>query len=444
MKSRAATPTKLAVSANGRYLVDQAGEPFFYAGETSYPLFKRIYREEAYEFLQVRADQGFNVVQVYLLRGLGTPDIYDETTLLDGDPEKPNPHFFANVDRIVDRANQLGIAMGMVATHGEHVHTDSGSEKVFTIENAFAYGRYLGKRYRDNLVMWYLGGDRRPTAETRPVWASLAQGLKEGSAGAHLVSYHGPGDSAAPSSSYWVHEEPWLDFNTIQSGHGWSVPCYDFIAHDYGLQPTKPTLNMEASYENYADTFTGTRRRITSQQTRMALYWSVLAGACGHTYGCVDTLGFFDPDRTPYLNRDNMYWNLHPTTPWREALHFEGAVSTGVASRLFAMRPWHELVPDQSIIVGGQGLVDNHAQAARAADRSFAIIYLPEGRPISISPEAVASDRVRVSWFDPRNGSWLDGGEHDNVEPAEYLCHLGHGGDDRVLVLDDPRRAFTE
>ena len=44
--------------------------------------------------------------------------------------------------------------------------------------------------------------------------------LKEGSGGQQLVSYHGHGST---SSSNWFHQADWLDFNSIQSGHGWGA-----------------------------------------------------------------------------------------------------------------------------------------------------------------------------------------------------------------------------
>ena len=51
----------------------------------------------------------------------------------------------------------------------------------------------------------------------------LFRSLKEGSAGTHLVSYHGSGGT---TSSTWFHKEDWLDMNSIQSGHGWAAKTY--------------------------------------------------------------------------------------------------------------------------------------------------------------------------------------------------------------------------
>ena len=54
---------RLQVSENGRFLVTENGEPFFWMADTSWELFHRCNREEAELYLKKRAEQGFNVIQ---------------------------------------------------------------------------------------------------------------------------------------------------------------------------------------------------------------------------------------------------------------------------------------------------------------------------------------------------------------------------------------------
>ncbi|MEJ2238994.1 MAG: DUF4038 domain-containing protein, partial [Gemmatimonadales bacterium] len=58
---------RLQVSDNGRYLVTEAGNPFFYLGDTAWELFHRLNREEADLYLEQRAAQGFTVIQAVVL-----------------------------------------------------------------------------------------------------------------------------------------------------------------------------------------------------------------------------------------------------------------------------------------------------------------------------------------------------------------------------------------
>src|SRR5208337_3330918 len=173
------------------------------------------------------------------LRGLGEkhPDgrtsLIGVPPLIDRDPTKPNEAFFSNVDYIVNRANEAGLVMGLVVAKSWHVNEHP--ERVFNVNNAYIFGKFLGERYKNNAVLWYVGGDSAPGADTE-VWLSMVKGLKEGSGGRHLISYHGSGGT---SSSNWFHKADWLDFNSIQSGHGWAAKTYSHITRDYGRSPAK-------------------------------------------------------------------------------------------------------------------------------------------------------------------------------------------------------------
>jgi hypothetical protein len=208
------------------------------------------------------------------LRGLTARNLQGDLTLVDRDPTKLNEHFVENVDWIVNRANDLGLAVSMVVSHGEHVI--GTTEKVFDTSNAYTYGKLLGARYRNNAVIWMLGGDRNPMSQpVLDIWSAMARGLKDGGGHTQLVSYHGSGpraDAPLPSSSVWVHAQDWLDFNAVQSGHRWGVKNFDFITHDYEMKPVKPAIDVEPRYENHPD-LGGTPRRMDAHQEREAAYW---------------------------------------------------------------------------------------------------------------------------------------------------------------------------
>src|SRR4030095_11289060 len=219
---------KLKVSANGRYFVDQNGKPFFYLGDTCWLLFQRPNREELDEYLKDRVAKDFTVIQAYVLRGLGKqhPDgnssLLDATPLIERDPTRPNEEFFKHVDYVVNRANELGLVMGLVTAKSWHV-TDH-AEKVFDEKNAFTFGKFLGARYKNNAVMWFPGGDSPPD-KFEGVWVAMAEGLKDGSGGSQLICYHGQGST---SSSMWFHQADWLDLNSIQSRHNFNSDKFAF------------------------------------------------------------------------------------------------------------------------------------------------------------------------------------------------------------------------
>jgi Protein of unknown function (DUF4038)/Putative collagen-binding domain of a collagenase len=435
---------KLKVSPNNRYLVSQDGKPFFYLGDTAWTLFKRLKREEADEYLKNRVAKGFTVIQAYVLRGLEIKNVYGDLTLIDRDPTKLNEAFFKNVDYIVNKANDLGLAMGLVVTYGEHVRQTRSNEQVFNTSNAFAFGKILGSRYKDNCVIWLLGGDRGPEQDME-VWRAMGKGLKEGSQGTQLVSYHGHGPRpgfAGYSSSFWFHSEDWLDFNMIQSGHRWGVPNYEFITHDYDLRPIKPTIDMEARYENHPDG-QNAARRMDAHQQREAAYWAMLAGAAGHGYGNNNIWQFYDEQRMPAPNDQSFpFAALRGTMHWRKALDFEGAYDMGVMRKLFELRPWYRMVPDQSVIAMGQGEGENRIQAARAEDGSFLIAYSTFGNRIGVHMDKLSGTKIKAYWYDPREGTWTSIGQYSNTGVREFVPPSSGDHNDWVLVLEDMGRSY--
>src|SRR5262245_2187302 len=171
---------QLKVSSNGRYFVDQEARPFFYLGDTAWLIFQRLNREEVDEYLKDRAGKGFTVLQAYVLRGLearhpdGATSLLGAAPLIDRDPGKPNERFFRNVDHVIHRANELGLVMGLVVAKSWHINQHP--ERVFDTRNAHTFGTFLGERYRDNAVMWYVGGDSRPGSDA-DIWVAMARGL---------------------------------------------------------------------------------------------------------------------------------------------------------------------------------------------------------------------------------------------------------------------------
>ncbi len=416
--ARSVRGTLLGVSDDGRHLVDRTtGLPWFYLADTAWTLFKRLGPGEAEHYLSTRAAQGFSVVQAYVLRGLDVPNLDGHRPLVDRDPTRLDEGFFGNIDRIVDRANELGLVMALVATMGEHVRHKATSERfrndeqVFDADNAFAYGRILGERYADHAVIWYLGGDRSPIPADVAVWDAMGRGLKTGSAGRHLVSYH---SSGGYSSSESFHDFGWLDFDTIQSIHRSADPNYVLIRRDRALTPPKPTLDMEARYEDHPDLnevrygdpaeVLAAAPRIDGHQVREAAYWAVLAGAAGHGYGHNSVWQMADPAR-PGDEADYSFPVLPASVGWRQALGSEGAVGMGHLRRLLERHAWQLLEPDLAIVADGQGLGEAHIQSARAADGSFALAYLPFGHRMSAALHRLRGPRVEASWFDPRSGA---------------------------------------
>lgn len=429
----------LQVSSNGRYLVNENNEPFFYLGDTAWELFHRLDLQQAELYLRNRAEKGFTVIQAVVLaerNGLGEPNANGDSALVNHDPTRPNESYFAHVDDIVNLAQELGLVIGMLPTWGSYWSDNNPDRKVFTPDNARIYGQFLGDRYKDNQIIWILGGDHNIHTEgERKIIEAMAAGLREGDGGEHLITFHprGPG-----LSSDYFHDAEWLDFNMVQSSHG--AHDHDnglFAEHDYALRPIKPTLDGEPRYETIPVGFYYTNAdrldRFDDYDCRQAAYWSVLAGACGHTYGHNSIWQMFEQ------GRESVLW---ASIPWYEALDHPGAFQMGLLRRLFESRPFHLLQPNQAMILDGPLSGGAKIRAALASDGSFAFVYSPRGEQFTLDRNMIRSSRKRELWFDPRYGCVYPVHTSDTAGIQTYSPPTNGRGQDWILIIEDAMRNF--
>lgn len=425
---------RLQVAQNQRYLQYQDGTPFFYLGDTAWELFHRLNREEATLYLEDRARKGFTVIQAVALAeldGLTAPNPYGALPLVDNDPARPNEAYFAHVDFIVEKAESLGMFVGLLPTWGKYWKT--GDAKIFTEANARGYGQYLGRRYKDRAVIWILGGDQNvATSDERAIVDAMASGLKAGDEGRHLMTFHprGPGQS-----SLQLHDAAWLDFHMTQSSH--AARDHDtglYADRDLALSPLRPTLDGEPRYEGIPVGFYlrdhNRLDRFDDDDVRQAAWWSVMAGACGHTYGNNNIWQMWQPGRAPIISA---------SVPWREALDHPGARQMGLLRRFMEARAFHTLLPDQSLIANGPLTGGAKIRAARARDGSFALVYSPRGEPFTIDKGVIKALRVKEVWFDPRYGVSYEFHTTDNQGYQTYTPPTTGRGQDWVLLLEATR-----
>ena len=424
---------RLQVSENKRFLVYEDGRPFTYLGDTAWELFHRLNREEAETYLQDRAAKRFTAIQAVVLaerEGLRVPNAYGHLPLRDCDPTRPNEPYFQHVDYIVERAGALGMFIAMLPTWGDKWNQGRGAgPEVFTPENARAYGTWLGRRYAEAPIIWVLGGDRDVESERhRAIIRAMAAGLAEGDGGAHLASFHPRGGHS--SAEYW-HEEEWLDLNMLQSGHARNRDNYDRVAADYIRTPAKPCMDAEPAYEDHPSSFNLDNGYLDDYDVRKGLYWGLFAGACGHTYGCHDIWQMWQEGREPAT---------FARTPWQKALHLPGSGQVGHARALLESRPYLSRVPDQELIVSDAGEGTHHVRATRDADGSYALIYLPSCKPVTVDLERLSGETLDVYWFDPRSGEARRGGQVPRAGQQAFTPPTVWP--DWVLVLDDAARGY--
>ncbi|CAG9984549.1 unnamed protein product [Clonostachys byssicola] len=388
--------TEAAISAptEGRYLYKTvSGEPFTWVADTNWELFHRMNHTDVDLYLADRAAKGFTVIQAVLLSKYNVttaPNFFGHLAINNSDPAQPIDAYFDFVDWATARAAEYGITICQVPVWGRYV---SGGwygtigPRLFDENNAYALGRYLGKRYPG--VPKMLGGDTNgfwannvpqardawrknpenpeikldPIEDTRGIWAAMMRGFIEEEAKQGYKAF-----VAFQPTSPWISEPatplPYghnyingslgtLSMDAVQSGHEYPDP--EGIDYNYKVltpwdssknydnilqmrdQFPGPVMDVENHYEGANQGFNTSKPAFNASEVRHGFYPALLSGACGITYGSLPVQQTYEnislvasPEHyhEPQLS-------LSPNASWHEALHWPGAKQTGYAGAIF-------------------------------------------------------------------------------------------------------------
>lgn len=430
------------------YLVDQDDKPFLLSGDSPQSLMVNLSEADARRYFANRQRRGFNAAWVNLIcndgtGGRGDAKTYDGVLPFSGNfvALQPNEQYFARVDEMLRNAASYGITvlLNPAETIGwVDILKGAGTD------GAFAYGQYLGRRYRgfDNIV-WLFGNDFQTWStdgQADAVVQAVARGIRDTDP-AHLQTVQLDFEvSGSLDDASWA---PLIDLNATYT----YAPTYAQILFDYhrGL----PTFLIEANYDLETDPnespgldfYRGDNARPPA--LRKQAWWTMLSGATGHVYGN----GYVWPFRAG----------------WQRKLDTKGALQMGHMRRLLESLRWYQLVPDESHSVVTAGLGDfqdgnpNHGgpephaaahvaendyvTAAATPDGTLALAYVPTlARAATVDLTRFAAP-VTARWFDPTNGRFraIPGSPFANDDPTHDFLPPGPNGDkaeDWVLVLE--------
>lgn len=346
----------LTVSENKRYLryLMNGDMPFFWLGDTAWLIFTNTNEQEAEMYIKNRSEKGFNVIQAVLV--YATDDMEDINKMPVKKCDVHSEKYWEYCDKVIDMAEEQGVYMALLPAWGSLV-----KRGILNCENAEIYGSFLAERYgkRKNII-WLLGGDIKAEGY-EDVYNKMGRILKE-KAPDQLIGFHPFGRC---SSSMWFGDAKWLDFNMFQSGHRRYDQCslgawddnanngefygednWKYAEHDLSVCD-KPTLDGEPSYERILQGLHDENQPYwTAKDVRRYAYWSVFAGACGHTYGDNSVMQFYtgEYEGVTYGAKDH----------WYEALHHDGAGQMGYLKRLMESVDYIKGRSRDDLLTGGQ------------------------------------------------------------------------------------------
>jgi len=391
----------LKVSANGHYLVDAVnGSPVFILADTAWNL-GALKIEEIDTYLQSRADHRFNAIMFVLnfAPQAAEKNAYGEPAYIGADKTDLNPAYFATCDELVKHAAARGLYVFMYTMWAGQ---KAGTMNNYTPAQLETIGRELGSRYAGvPNVIFCAGGEATPHYVDVERVNAMGRGLKEGCAGRNLVTVHPM--SGFSSASYYA-DSPWLDFDMTQAKSSIAPASakYDaaaLVLKDWQLTPPRPAMMAEHRYES------GTGEDPLIQ--RRSLYQCVFAGAFGHAYGH-NALW----QMTPHAGAK---WMLRSWTPgvqdWTEALDTPAVRQLHYIEALLYSHPYLERIPDQSLVIAGQGAdVATRTQATRDGtaghnDATYIMAYISAPARVTLNTAAISAPTLNAYWFSPETGS---------------------------------------
>ena len=400
-----------ALRVEGAYLYN-GQTPFFWLGDTAWLMFHRLTREQIETYLRNRADKGYTVIQAVAVMRMPARNAYGQSPFVDDDFSAPaQDGYWDLIDAAFDIARQVGLYIGLLPVWGSLV-----GRGAVRPEQAEGYARFLAQRYgrRENLI-WINGGDTRGN-ENREFWCTMGRTLKALNPD-RLVTFHPFGRTL--SADYFPTED-WCDFHMFQSGHrrydqvvlnAWDDQNrqketfywygednwrYVQRAFDRPAQYVKPVLDAEPSYEALPQGLHDkTQPRWTAADVRRYAYWSVLAGACGFTYGHCDLMRMALEGEA----QDAKYGQGYI---WRDALMHVGSDSVCHLKRLLTALPYTTGKAAQQWIDEPEG--ERYERVSCFKGDGFLLLYTFTGRTLRVKAHALDGDTLYCWWFNPETG----------------------------------------
>lgn len=419
--------------------VYESGEPVFILGDTTYNLFGMAHCGANVEaFMERRVRQGFNLLRVRVpVSPFHPPEGYSawqtrRTWPWGGSEQAPrfdrfDPDYFHTVDRIVQKAEELGLGLEMIM-EAWGFEWPFNRRDIFVPEWEELWMRYLIARYDaySSIYFWtlmneyeyYPDGDWRynPVADR---WAMrMARRVKQVAPHGHIVAVHnGPRE---PAFAHRFRLDPgavdtilFQDWGTRDKELGWlAASIEDVIARAFeGWSGTR--VFAEWGYERNPEfpLLIPSHEYCCEQHTRRGAWRGAFCGM-GIIHGFENSWG-------PFLK-------LEEDQPGLEYLLHVRHFFTEIV-------PFERLRPAPHLVEAGDAPAGHEPLALADASQNLVVAYLPVGGTVrwKLPHGAEVYD---AEWYNPCNGDMQAAPRSGQSYQAPEAVQDGHP-QDWVLVL---------
>jgi hypothetical protein len=408
-----------AVSASARYLVDQLNDAYWVQGISPQNMVPNGTLTEMDAYLSAMHDLGFNSAQVHLVYNYqadaetSTPPFGVDSTFA-----SPGANYWATVDSMFDLAEQYGFTLW--ATVIDNISCGS-TVQAATDANCFAYGQFLGARYKDRPgLVWVVGNDFDSSTWTarNPKYKKIIDGIRD-QGDTHLCTVWNNTNAG--------NENTGMDgYQTVDNGYRYDEPPYYQTDDAYALTRTgypMPFVWFEGTYYGEHNAAPGSSPPL---ELRKLALWGSCWGGVGHFFGTAKTW-VFDTSGSGWISETSA------------AIYDHMQVIAG----LFAgLTDWELAVPDTSHVfqTGGRGTfeggsldTDTFSTAAYVPSGTHARVYFPTSRGSITFDTTKLSGTVTAYWLDPTDGSTST--ESNPAAPTHPGNNTG-GDPDWLLIFE--------
>lgn len=375
----------LKISKTNDYF-ELEGEKNFYLADTVWGAFTNITMEEWEGYLDIRSSQGFNVLQINILRQW---DVADDSIIrhpfeikTDGsyDFYRMNESYFENARQMLKLAKAKGFIPALVILWGSYVPDTWMSKQnfgcVMPLDVVKPYTEYIVKVFSDFNPIYFVSGDTDTGSDmTVKYYTEAAKTVRQLSPEA-LITMHIWGDGTEIPGE--IDKGNLVDFYVYQSGHRIEdqSKTYEYAMKMSSLTDRHPVINSEPCYEGSG--FVNKYGRYNEFDIRKSTWQSLLSGAkAGIAYGAHGIWSWHTKGKTTKWGEvlDTCY-------TWRNALQLKGAWDVSFAKWIFETYDLFDINPRELILNKSEEI-----RCSVAEDLSKVVIYAPYNTDITVAAD---------------------------------------------------------
>jgi hypothetical protein len=399
----------------GRYFAYSDGTPFLWIADTWWDWTNRRIQFESFKKLvDTRAEQGFNVGQLFFAaNGWGR-----ESSLLDSSFQHPDIDQIHKVEKMIEYANSKGITVWIHPWWSRE-----GINKSIGEENIIRWWSYVIQRLHAYNVIWVLAGEYNMNnygGFPLEFWNRIGEIVKAEDPYNRIVSAHptppmwsGGADAPQWSTAEAIHEQKWLDYNQSQTGHArWCNELTPWIiTNAYNKKPAKPVVVTEPWYEFIEG-------NPSAMDIRFGAWSAVMSGAAGHSYGGGHIWRVHLPERPTGVDSWPMDTSFKTNT-----MLYPGAVSVGFMGKYLRKMEWWKLEPHPELVL------ENPSPYCLADPGNEYLLYLRYGGSMKIDLRSYpVSTKFQFIWTDLVNSCDLGKGIISGGSIVELKCPEDYPG----------------